>query len=148
MLRARPYTMGFLIGLAIFAFPIYLICHRSPPIKVTDFHLMPEVVRPGQRVEAVWTVESLREGCSGTVQRRMIDNENQVFAFIPVPTVRHGPVGKVETFRTPWMIPIGIANGPAVLQRHIERWCNFLQEMLWPMQEDYETRFTVNRALR
>ncbi len=122
---------------------LYLLMDRRPAVETTDFHLEPAVVRPGQKVEAVWTVKSLRANCRGIVHRRMIDSQRQVFAFSSTYAVLHGDAGTTSTYRTVWTIPMGISPGSAILQRNTERWCNPLQQWIWPMQEQYEAKFTV-----
>ncbi len=122
---------------------LYLLLDRRPAVETTNFHLEPAVVTPGQKVEAVWTVRSLRENCRGIVHRRMIDSQHQVFAFSSTYAVLHGTVETTSTYRTAWTIPMGISAGPAILQRNTERWCNPLQQWVWPMQEQYEATFMV-----
>jgi hypothetical protein len=141
-MKNRPLLFWFLFGCLIFAVPAYLLLDRSPAVE-TVIHMEPDVVHPGQNAEAVWTVKTLRPHCRGRVHRAMVDSQKRVFGFESVDAVIHAPVGDVRTFHFGWVIPLGMSPGPAILRRNTDRWCNPLQQWLWPMQEIHEAKFTV-----
>lgn len=138
----RPLLLAFLFGCLVFSYPAFLLGDRSPAVE-TVMHLEPDVVQPGQMVDVVWTVRTLRAHCRGRVHRAMIDSQKRVFAFESIDAVIHAPVGDSRTFHFGWMIPLGMSDGPALLRRNTDRWCNPLQQWLWPMQEVHEAAFTV-----
>ena len=139
----RTLFVAFILGLLVFVFPMYqLVVPRSPVVETTDFHMEPFTVRVGQMVEAVWTDKTLRVGCEGTVYRRFVGQEGEVWIFTPVLTVHHGVVGKSETFHTAWKIP-HMPVGKGVFQKNIKRYCNIFQEYIWPMREVQEAEFMV-----
>jgi hypothetical protein len=146
-MRRRSLLTAFLLGFVVLSVPIFLLLDRSPAVE-TVIHLEPNVVHPGQSVEVVWTVKTLRENwvgenCCGRVYRMMFDSQKRVFAFESTLSVTHAPVGETRTYHIDWTIPMGMLPGPATLRRNVDRWCNPLQQWLWPMQEVHEAAFTV-----
>jgi len=143
MLRNRPYLIGFLVGLLIFAIPIYmLVVPRDPCIETTDFHMEPDVVRPGQKFSAVWTDKTLRD-CEGMLSRKFIDlNGTDVWVFPVARTVRHGPVGSVNRFHTPWIAPDAPPGTKLVFRKDFKRWSNPIQSW-WPMEETQDAPFSI-----
>ena len=107
ILRNRPYLVGFLIGLAIFTIPVYmLVVPRGPCVETTDFHMEPDTVKPGEKFFAVWTAKTLRE-CSGELNRRFVDeNGIDVWVFPISHIVENGLPGEAHRFHTPWIAPV------------------------------------------
>lgn len=138
----RSLAVSFVLGLLIFATPIYFLLDRLPAVE-TVIHFEPDRVFPGQHVQVVWTVKVLRSHCHGRVHRSMIDSQGHIFAFESIAAVIHGVVGTIDTYYYEWSIPVGISPGPAIFRRNTERWCNPLQQWLWPMHEVHEAMFTV-----
>jgi len=124
---------------------LFLLFDRGAAIETTNFHFNPDVLRPGAKTRAAWTVKTLRDPdqCRGLVHRSLIDSQGQVFAFSTIDAVIHGSIGEVHTYYYPWTIPTGLAPGPAIFRRNVDRWCNPLQRWVWPMHEVHETTFTV-----
>jgi hypothetical protein len=141
-MRTISLRASFMLGLVIFVVPMYLLLDRSSAVE-TEIHFDPDHVLPGQQVQVVWSVKVLRPQCRGLVHRSMIDSQGRIFAFDSIASVIHGEVGTTDTYYYGWSIPIGISPGPAVFRRNTERWCNPLQQWLWPMQEVHEAKFTV-----
>ncbi len=138
----RPYLIGSVVGVMVFAIPLYmLIVPRSPVVETTNFHMVPSVVMAGQKIEAVWTDRTLRTKCAGEVYRRFIGSDD-VWVLNPVHTVHHADVGDVQTFHTSFTMP-NMPAGPAKFRKYIKRWCNPFQEWLWPMLEIQEAAFSV-----
>jgi hypothetical protein len=142
LIRFLSLRVFFVLGLLVFATPVYFLLDRSPAVE-TEIHFEPDHVVPGQHAQAVWTVKVLRPHCRGLVHRSMIDSQGHIFAFEAVASVIHGDVGTTDTYYYGWTIPIGMSSGPALFRRNTERWCNPLQRWLWPMQEVHEAKFTV-----
>lgn len=137
----KTLLIAFGLGLVVFIVPVGMLFSRGRAVETTDFHMAPSIVMAGQKIEAVWTDIPLRAGCHGIVHRRFI-NGTDVWVFPPVYAVNHGPVGKAETFHTMWTVP-NMAPGEGVFQKTINRWCNPVQQWLWPMREVQEARFVV-----
>ena len=138
----RPYLIGSIVGVLIFAIPIYmLIVPRGPVVETTNFHMMPSVVRAGQKIEAVWTDRTLRAGCEGNVYRRFIGSDD-TWVLNAVHTVHHANVGDMQTFHTTFVVP-NMPAGPAKFHKDVKRWCNLFQEWLWPMRETQEAPFSI-----
>ena len=143
ILRNRPYLVGFLIGLAIFTIPVYmLVVPRGPCVETTDFHMEPDTVKPGEKFFAVWTAKTLRE-CSGELNRRFVDeNGIDVWVFPISHIVENGLPGEAHRFHTPWIAPVAPPGRHIVLRKDIRRWSNWLQKWL-PMKEIQEAGFTM-----
>ncbi len=146
MRKDRTKLMAFLVGFAFFTIPAGMLFSRSQAVETTDFHMSPSVVTPGQEFEAVWTDTPLRAGCTGVVNRRFtgVKDGNKTSWVLPaVHVVLHGAVGVPEQFRTTWRVPHLDPGTEGVFKKHVKRWCNLPQELLWPMEEDQEAIFSV-----
>jgi hypothetical protein len=141
-LLKHPLLLSFIFGCVVFSIFAYLLLDRSPAVE-TVIHMVPDAVVPGQKFEAVWSVKVLRPHCRGLVHRVMVDSQGQIFAFASIAAVIHGEVGTTDTYRSDWIVPMGMSLGPAIFRRNTERWCNPLQKWLWPMQEVHEAEFMV-----
>jgi hypothetical protein len=138
----RPYLIGSLAGVVVFAIPLHmLIVQRTPVVETINFHMEPSTVRVGQKTEAVWTDKVLRAGCGGIIYRQFISGE-ELWVFPPTSVVHHDDVGAVQTFHTQWVTP-RMPAGRAVFHKNYYRWCNVFQRWLWPMYEEQEAEFTV-----
>jgi hypothetical protein len=138
----RGLTVPFIAGMIFFAYPMVMVFDRRPIVEQTDFRAEPDVLRPGQKFETVWTIETFRPRCNGYTHREIIDSAGQVFAFDSTYAVPHDVVG-TETIRARWTLPLGVAPGPARIRRKTARWCNGLQELFWPMWTIHDAEFTV-----
>lgn len=145
--RDRALMMLVAVGVGIFALPAAMLMDRRPAVR-TVMSVVPDVTAPGQRVEVQWSVQVLRSGtfgggCSGYVHRKIIDSSGHEFGYSSIDSIIHGEVGTTGHYRVEWLIPTGIAGGPAVIRRNTERWCNLLQKWFWPIHELHEAYFTV-----
>jgi len=145
MLHNRPYLIGFLIGLAIFAIPVYLlVVPRGPCVETSDFHMEPNVVKPGQEFHAVWTAKTLRE-CNGTLNRRFIDKNGIDYWVFPLAhTVDNGLPGEMHRFHTSWIAPKASPGARLVFRKDYKRWSNWVQKWILPMSETQEADFTMS----
>jgi hypothetical protein len=142
----KEYWLFFLLGALVFVAVLWMASDRRPVVEQTDFHVDPSAVRPGQRVDAVWTDKTLRARCNGVVFPRIVgmkDGQLQTFGAPPRPPVGHNVVGKTETFRTVWKIPELDHGSSGYFDKRTNRWCNIVQEWLWPMKEETWAPFTV-----
>lgn len=137
----KTLLLAFAFGLVVFVVPVGMLLARDPAVETTNFHMSPSIVMARGRADAVWTDKPLRAGCHGIVHRRFISGKD-VWVFPPVRAVNHGPVGEAQTFHTMWTIP-DMPPGEGVFQKTVRRWCNHVQEWLWPMEEVQEARFSV-----
>lgn len=111
-----------------------LVLDRRPVVTLHDVKIVPEYVRPGQLASIVWRATEHRN-CAGEVQRTITDAANVRHVFKPEPTAYHEAMGETtRTFARSFRIPSGAAQGRAVHNAVILRWCNPIQEW-WPMVE-------------
>ena len=109
----RPYLIGSIVGVLIFAIPLYMIIvPRGPAVETIYFRMEPsEGLRPGDQFDAVWRTKTLRlffgagteKGCEGTVYRGFtgtnMHGEQQRWTFPPTYTAHlQGPIGHEETY--------------------------------------------------
>lgn len=134
------------IAAAVIAAPVIMVVgDRRPPLETTDFRIEPSVVYPGQKVETVRISKTLRAGCDeGHIHQRIISEDQQIFSFVPFPPAYSGPVGTMRPYHSQaWQVPLGLPPGKAVLEQTIERGCNWLQKVVWPITMVRSFEFTV-----
>ncbi len=139
-MKDRSALVSLALGAIVFTYPAYLLLDRRAAGE-TVMWMEPDVVRPGQASDAVWSYKAYRNGCRGLVHRVHIDSQGHHFDYDAIDAAIHGPIGVTELHRFEWVIP-GMAPGPAIFRRQTDRWCNWLQR-LWPMQEVHEAKYTV-----
>lgn len=141
VMRPRPFLISFLIGGLVFGVVCYML-RNDPCVETSDFHMEPNVVKPGEKFFAVWTAKTLRE-CNGELNRRFVDDNGiDVWVFPLSHIVENGSPGEVHRFHTPWVAPVAPPGRHIVLRKDIRRWGNWLQKWL-PMRETQEAGFTM-----
>jgi len=117
----------------IISVPFVMVLDRRAVLTIHSVSSSPEVVAPGGIIFLSWEATEHRN-CSGIVYRRIVDSKGTVFNMAPVPTVYHDlMVLTPRRFSTSFNVPIGMATGPAKYISNTERWCNVLQEHIWPL---------------
>jgi len=140
-MRPRPFLISFLIGGLVFGV-VYYMLRDAPCVETTDFHMEPNVVKPGQKFRAVWMSKTLRE-CTGELNRRFVDeNGIDVWVFPISHTVDNGLPGEVHRFHTSWIAPAAPPGSRIAFRKDIRRWGNWLQKW-FPMKETQEAWFTM-----
>lgn len=120
---------------------------RGAVNMMTNYHILPPVVYPGQRASLRYTLQDFRTGCGGLVNRWIVDSEGVVhYLTNDVPSrPADFAVGKPREVSKEVPIPFGISAGRAILHAQITRWCNPLQHYLWPMTGEHIAEFNVSR---
>ena len=126
------HLFGAMCGLTI-TFTAWLVLDRRDPVILEHGELIPNEVRNGDRAIIVWHITELRL-CAGDLRRVIIDSSNKVHEFAKEATVYHDLVVKgSRTFSKNFTMPYGMAPGPANYYGIGTRWCNVLQQNIWPI---------------
>ena len=115
---------------------IILLGDRRPVVMAISVNFADKAVLAGGLARVVWVVEERRHGCAGRVYPLWVDSEGTVFDEPPdaVPA-RSDPVHRMTVSR--WRkVPDGMAPGMATVSPKAVRWCNVLQEYIWPIEEE------------
>ena len=121
---------------------MWLLFDRSPVVTLSDLRVTPNTVMSGGRLEIKWNIDQLRVNCEGTVTQEIIASNSQIYPFAPEPTVYH-EAGKHEYIKE-MVLPAGMVPGRAIYRSNIVRWCNSLQRVFWPMQDQiHDVEFNV-----
>lgn len=120
---------------ALIIFPsIYMLFSRKPVVEYYDVHIIPPEVATGDIASVAWRARELRPNCGGRVYRRFVDSTGRLVEFAPIPTFIHDHApGTLVDFLNSFEIPRGLAPGEAYYEPVVERWCNPLQKLFWPM---------------
>jgi len=116
---------------------------------MTNYHIVPPVVYPGQRAALRYTLQDFRFGCGGSVKRWIVDSEGVVhYLTNDVPSrpsdFQAGIMGMREVSKEV-PIPFGSSAGRAIFHAQVTRWCNIFQEYLWPMVSEHTAEFHISR---
>lgn len=115
-------------------------------VIVYQIHVQPDPAHPGQLAELVYQANNT-EVCDGTVHRWVVDSRGTVFELAPDTALYHSAVSKVEWYRKPFYVPISVAPGPAFYRSHVVRYCNVVQQFIWPTVDDYTVPFTIEAGV-
>ncbi len=82
-----------------------------------------------------WRASVRRAGCHGVIIRRYIgDADHVIRETLGQSAVFRGRAnGTVEEFETQFVLPLSLPPGGYTYQPIVKRWCNLLQEHLWPI---------------
>ena len=113
-----------------------LLLDRRPVVMAISVNFPDAKVQVGGIARVVWVVEERRHGCAGRIYPLWVDAEGTVFDEPPdtVPA-RYDPVHRM-TFSRWRKVPDGMAPGMATFSPKAVRWCNFIQEYIWPIEDD------------
>jgi hypothetical protein len=121
-------------GVTYFLFQLF---DRNPVVELdaAKSYITPNPAVPGGNVNIVWSAVEKRN-CAGRVIPRVIDSAGRVFEYAYTPTVYHDLMRRdVRSFSKAFTLPIGMAPGRAQYAPIVTRWCNPVQQYIWPMQE-------------
>ena len=140
-----------LFALLIVAPFTWWILDRVPVYKLGPGIVEPSAAKPGEEVTITWHAEFSGRECPGKSQREAISLVDHQL-YLVEPRERRGEYhpskedplkGSVTT--PPFVIPYGMASGPAVYKVYNFFYCNWLQKVLnWPIVYESPTiPFTV-----
>jgi hypothetical protein len=110
---------------------------RESYIAISGTAVPPEVA-PSGSLRIDWKeVEVFKTNCTVVYQREIIDAENRIWTFAPLPSgIATMGIGKHFNVQStvPWPIPSGIAVGKAKAYSRVTSLCNPVQRMFsWPV---------------
>jgi hypothetical protein len=112
--------------------PSIMLFDRREPVTIISGTLEPNTIRSGDPVIVTWTIKENRS-CSGDLRRVVVDSVGKVHEFIIEPTIYHEVLTSPRTFVKRFNMPYGMAPGAATYYGVGTRWCNVLQQFIWPM---------------
>lgn len=114
--------------------PAIMLLDRRIPIVVEAVSLTPTQARAGDTMTMTWRAREYRK-CDGRVIRRFVGGIDKVVReTIAQATVYHGDAdGKPHEFEILFNIPNNLGPGPYTYEPITIRWCNVLQQYLWPI---------------
>lgn len=135
--------VGFALGIVVVAPILIMLFDRRQPLELMDGYIRPYDVRSGQEVRVTWVAKEYR-ACEGELHKLFIDSAKVAHPTVTEPTVYHQTFADQRTFQKLMTIPRGMATGPAIYTTKIKRWCNPLQQYIWPIVSDgLQIRFNV-----
>lgn len=124
------------VGLCVFAF-LWLLLDRGPVLilQQNDSYVLPDPAPQGHRISIVWSAIE-RRNCDGVVIPRVVDSSGRVFEYARQPAIYHDLMqpGK-RSFTKTLRLPLGMAPGPARYEPIVLRWCNPIQQLVWPLRD-------------
>lgn len=139
MCNAISLTMGLGVIFPVLA----LVLDRRPVLTLYPSVIVPPVTKPGSMIQIEWETVAHRS-CDGEAKEMIVDSAGRIFYYAPTPTVRK-TIGVREHFVRELMVPRGSSPGQAHYVSYVERWCNELQRIVWPMREHYRTAFEIEK---
>jgi hypothetical protein len=138
-----PFLVAFSLGLL----GVYAYGDRGDPRSIIEIQVVTGdgSLSPGTFASVLYTVHDSQE-CYGVVHRWIVDS-NGLSHAMPDTTVFHNYSvtghGATYQFSREFRIPRFISTGPAVYRAQTERWCNLLQWLIWPIDDNEEAKFTI-----
>lgn len=135
MRRFACHAMAATIGLLISFFMIALL-DRRPPLRIEPgAHIDPDPVKIGGTITLTWGV-TVDRNCAGEVISRLIDSTGRIYEYDRGPATykdmtRPFPQYYTKNIALPTVMPLGKTQYDSI----IARWCNPIQQYLWPMVE-------------
>ncbi len=126
--------LGISTGLAVSVAAVLLL-DRHPPIRLdaSRSFITPSPANPGDTITITWAALADRR-CGGFIIPRVIDSTGRIYEFARIPVVYHELMKPDATqFSKVLTLPTVMAKGPARYEAVVVRWCNVVQEYLWPM---------------
>ena len=107
---------------------------RDPAYIVLGGVAIPDPVVPGKELDLARTIRIMREGCTGLFNREVKDASGYIWTFAMTrSTFASFKIGDYHTHSvTPFIVPMGIADGPAEVTSNIWSVCNPVQKF-WPV---------------
>lgn len=135
-----------IVTISVVTIFLILLFDRRQAVETLTIRFVSAPVVAGKPVMVQWTVIERRHGCAGKVYPIWIDSSGTVFdAKVDIVPFRDVKGDDPQTFRRPRIVPIGLMPGDATFAPWAERWCNPVQEWLWPMRDELpKVKFTVS----
>lgn len=109
--------------------------HAVVELDASKSYIVPNPAGPGGIVTIVWSAVE-RRNCAGRVIPRIIDSSGRLFEYAYTPTVYHVLLTPgARSFSKSFTLPTGMAAGRARYEAIVIRWCNSVQQYIWPMQD-------------
>lgn len=136
-LRARTFfcKAGAVFAGSCMTIFLLMLFDRRPPVIVYEGYasVVPNPAKAGDTISITWTVRAERS-CAGEVIPRVIDGAGIVHEYAHIPTVYHSLMqSNPGTFTKQLPLPTVIMAGPARYEAVVIRWCNVVQQYLWPI---------------
>lgn len=114
--------------------PSIMLLDRRQPLVVEAVSLLPNVAYAGDTLTMRWAAREYRN-CEGFVIRRFVGGHDKVIhETIAQRTVYHGNAdSQLREFEIQFVIPNNLGPGPYTYEPVTIRWCNILQQYLWPI---------------
>lgn len=146
--QTRCAIMGSFVGVAIIAPVLVMLFDRREVVQLDagKSYIVPSPARPGTTISITWSAIPLRN-CAGTVIPRVIDSTGRIYEFARSATVYQDLMRPgARQFTKALTLPTVMPAGPARYEAVVVRWCNVLQEYLWPMiDRPFPIPFEVER---
>lgn len=133
--RLKCWIAGGIIGAAVIAPQLQMLLDRREVLTLDAraSHIAPNPAKPGDTITITWRASPIRN-CAGVVIPRVIDSTGRIYEFARTPTVYQDLMRPGDREFTKLLtLPTVMAPGPARYEAVVIRWCNVLQEWLWPM---------------
>lgn len=124
----RFWMGGISLMLLLGAFA-YMAADNQPPYGWETGEVIPDPAPDGATVSIHWRFKVHRV-CPGIVQRQIIDAQDVVHNYDPVPAASVRDV--TPDFWVTFTLPTGLPPGPSKYRVHAEYYCNPLQ-YIWPI---------------
>ena len=130
-----------LLALALGICAVMLFYPREH-VMVYNEVIEPNPAHPGELANLVYTANNT-ETCDGVVYKWVVDLRGTKHVLAVDVAAYHSVESKVEVYHKPFYVPLGAAPGPAFYKSHVVRYCNAVQEFIWPTTDDYTVPFVI-----
>lgn len=127
--------IGTALGVLVMAPLLIMLFDRREPITILPGKIDPYYVKNGMTVVVTWPLIEHR-ACAGDLRRVVVDQggKGKIHEFAVEPTIYHQVLSPdARTFSKNMTMPYGMAPGPAIYYGIGTRWCNVLQQFIWPI---------------
>ena len=137
MINARSVICHSLAAAISLSFAVFLgmLFDRRPVVDLdaTKSFISPAPARPGERIFITWSAVAHRN-CAGYTIPRVVESTGRVFEYARTPTVYQDLMAPLaRSFTKELILPAIMTSGPARYEAIVIRWCNPVQQYIWPM---------------
>lgn len=131
-----PHVIAATLSLVLAVFLGLLFDRRTViELDASQSFIQPNPASPGERIAITWAATAHRN-CAGKVIPRLFDSTGRVYEYARIPTVYQDLLAPAKrTFTKEIVLPTVMAYGPAHYEAVVRRWCNPVQQYLWPMTD-------------
>lgn len=113
-----------------------LAADRDAPVERANGMLIPEAVKPGDHVEAAFTLSDQRKYCPGIIEREIICTDRIVHKLESIPATYSSPSGDRRNFTRGVVIPKSCPYGPATYKSCVIAACLYNPfHYFWPIKQ-------------